>query len=63
MDLIAKLEALIDPGKTSVIGGDMNICGLAQLWSRDTAKKEENRSPEKKKLKVKLRQVSVRGYY
>ena len=29
MDLISKLEALIDPGKTSVIGGDMNICGLA----------------------------------
>ena len=29
MDLISKLESLIDPGKTSVIGGDMNICGLA----------------------------------
>ena len=29
MDLISKLETLIDPRKTTVIGGDLNICGLA----------------------------------
>ena len=29
MDLISKLETLIDPRKTTVIGGDLNICALA----------------------------------
>ena len=30
MELISQLETLIDPSKTSVIGGDLNICALAQ---------------------------------
>ena len=28
-DLISKLESLITPGKTSIIGGDINICCLS----------------------------------
>ena len=30
MHLIVELEALINEGKTTVIGGDLNICALAQ---------------------------------
>ena len=41
MDLISKLESLIDPGKTSVIGGDMNICGLPHLNNYVTTSMKE----------------------
>jgi hypothetical protein len=41
MNLIEKLEALIDTGKTTVIGGDMNICALAQPKNYVTASLKE----------------------
>ena len=40
-DMIYKLETLIDPGKTSVIGGDLNICALAQPNNYVTASLKE----------------------
>jgi hypothetical protein len=41
VDLILKLEALIDTSKTTVIGGDMNICALAQPENYVTASLKE----------------------